>query len=257
MTPTGALSEADPSAGFIIGGVSAGGNLSASLAQKWVDEAKTPHITGLWLSIPLIFYDHSHVPVEYKDAYLASEQNADADIINSTAIHWVNIHQSPDPKSPLFSPFNSEHPEKHVNLGKAGIRVYFQVAGADPLRDDGLIYERVLRKSGVETRIDVYPGVCLSLFFFSFLSFSFPLFVWRRTNSRRSRMLILPTSPSWMRLSARTRILSASSGGFFVRMNEWIYDFLDVYGRLVMIEDVVTFQSRTELSGIYRLTRYG
>lgn len=29
----------------------------------------------------------------------------------------------------------------------------------DPLRDDALIYETVLRKAGRKTRIDVYPGL--------------------------------------------------------------------------------------------------
>ena len=38
-------------------------------------------------------------------------------------------------------------------------RVYIQVCGQDVTRDDGLIYERMLREEcGVETRLDVYTG---------------------------------------------------------------------------------------------------
>jgi acetyl esterase/lipase len=37
---------------------------------------------------------------------------------------------------------------------------YFQICGADPLRDEGLIYEQVLREDGgVKTRLDVFPGL--------------------------------------------------------------------------------------------------
>jgi acetyl esterase/lipase len=37
---------------------------------------------------------------------------------------------------------------------------YLQVCGADPLRDEALIYERVLREEeGLATKVDVYPGL--------------------------------------------------------------------------------------------------
>ncbi|KAK7050682.1 hypothetical protein R3P38DRAFT_3256610 [Favolaschia claudopus] len=33
------------------------------------------------------------------------------------------------------------------------------ICGLDPLRDEGLLYERLLRENGVTTRLHVYPGV--------------------------------------------------------------------------------------------------
>ena len=45
---------------------------------------------------------------------------------------------------------------------------FFQVCGMDPLRDDGLLYERVLREEyGTKTKLEVYPG--LPHAFWSFL----------------------------------------------------------------------------------------
>ncbi|KAB8337326.1 hypothetical protein FH972_021626 [Carpinus fangiana] len=146
---------ADPAAGFILGGVSAGGSLAATCAQRWADEGKSPKLTGAWLSVPMIF-DISNVPAEYKDVYLAREQNAQAPVINDVAIGWVEKHLKPDFGSRQYSPFNSPNKETiHVGMPPS----YFQIAGMDPLRDDGLIYERVLRKAGVPTKLEVYPGV--------------------------------------------------------------------------------------------------
>ena len=63
-------------------------------------------------------------------------------------------HYKDDPASPLSSPFL--FPTGHKNLPPT----YFQVAGMDPLRDEALIYEQVLREEcGVPTRIDTYPGL--------------------------------------------------------------------------------------------------
>lgn len=45
------------------------------------------------------------------------------------------------------------------NINQPPMRVYFQICGCDMSRDDGLIYERVLREEcGVETRVDIYEG---------------------------------------------------------------------------------------------------
>lgn len=59
----------------------------------------------------------------------------------------------PDRSSPLWEPFN--HPLGHKGVAKA----YLQVCGVDPLRDEALIYERVLREEAeVQTKLDFYPG---------------------------------------------------------------------------------------------------
>jgi acetyl esterase/lipase len=36
-------------------------------------------------------------------------------------------------------------------------RFYMQVPGLDPLVGEGLLFERILRENGVETKLDYYP----------------------------------------------------------------------------------------------------
>ncbi|KAI5251956.1 lipase/esterase [Aureobasidium subglaciale] len=144
----------DPSKGFILGGISAGGNLTACIAQKTLEDKSLAHpLTGLWLCVPLVFPNQELVPDKYKELWFSHEQNAEAPILDKNAIDAIQVHLEPDESSALYSPFNSKNPHKGLPP------TYVQVDGMDPLRDDGLIYEEVLKENGVKTKIDIWPGL--------------------------------------------------------------------------------------------------
>lgn len=143
---------ADPEAGFIIGGISAGGNLAAVLASKVIASDYPLTLTGVFLGIPVLFNEDT-VPDQYRSVFLSRDQNTEARILNGEALRLIEGYYQMDWPSPDFCPIFA--PKGLGNHPKT----YLQVAGQDPLRDDGLIYERILRAEGVPTKLDVYPGL--------------------------------------------------------------------------------------------------
>lgn len=147
----GAILNSDPKKGFLMGGVSAGGALTASFSRLFQDEPIAFPLTGQWLSVPSIM-DPTHVPEKYKDYHISSEQFAQGAFLSREAREWMRKLSQWDISSPLRYAINSK-----TDISKQP-PTYFQIDGADPLRDDGLIYDEMLKEAGVATKVDLYPG---------------------------------------------------------------------------------------------------
>ncbi|KAJ3045143.1 hypothetical protein HDV00_011869 [Rhizophlyctis rosea] len=147
-------SQTDPIVGFIVGGTSAGASLAARICPLARDAHLFPPITGQLLCAGS-FLDDTRIPERYNHMYLSLSQNASAPILNRH--FWILFRDAfkPDVDRAIWE--LAAAPVEHlVGLPK----VYFQACGMDPLRDDTLIYEKVLREEcGVQTRIDLYIGL--------------------------------------------------------------------------------------------------
>jgi len=142
----------DPSKGFVIGGSSAGGNLAVVTAHRALRENLSPPLTGVLANIPPCL-DAQIVPEKYKHLFLSREQNANGLVCNAKDLEVWSGWWQVDWLSVDYSPVNSDVP-------LTGLPPHFvQVDGLDILRDDGLIYEKLLRDSGVPTRLIAYPGM--------------------------------------------------------------------------------------------------
>ena len=124
-----------------VAGDSAGGNISAVMAQRARDHGAPP------IAFQLLWY-----PSTLWDASLPSfTENATAPILGSKAVsefsRWyageVDMSNPPPDMAPGRTPDLS-------NLAPA----YIAVAGYDPLRDDGLRYSELLTTAGVAARAD-------------------------------------------------------------------------------------------------------
>jgi acetyl esterase/lipase len=144
---------ADPTAGFLVGGTSAGGNLSAVLQVKAKNDQLSPPLTGAFLLIPAVTSQH-FPPKKYASELLSLEQNKDAPVLDRHNIDVFMGGYKPDPNSDLFNVLALDDDKL-----KGLTPTFFQICGADPLRDEALIYDRELRRLGVTTQVKMYPGL--------------------------------------------------------------------------------------------------
>ncbi|KAH8195748.1 hypothetical protein TruAng_010076 [Truncatella angustata] len=152
---------ADPLAGFLVGGGSAGGNIAAVLSHVARDEDLSPPLTGQYLCVPAItcFLPPDQIPERYRPDYLSHPSvtpSTDPVLKLKGGENLMKILKA-DPESPLMVPFHYGKTER----GHKGVPpAYFQVCGLDPLRDEALIYERILKdEAGVKTKLDLYKGL--------------------------------------------------------------------------------------------------
>ncbi|KAJ6506914.1 Alpha/Beta hydrolase protein [Mycena sanguinolenta] len=138
--------------GLIVGGASAGANLAAAVTHRSLKDPffEKHKLTGHLLQIPAVVHPAAYPP-EYASELLSLTQNAEAPILSKAAMDLFYDCLKGPPSDPDVSPLLADH----TGLPPA----YIQVCGLDPLRDEGLLYDRLLREQGVTTRLDIYPGV--------------------------------------------------------------------------------------------------
>ena len=116
----------------------------------------TPALTGCLYMIPAHVYD-KFLPEQYRKDYNSWDQNEFAPILSRKACLLFLDNYIPneqDRKDPLFSPLLWK-------TGHSGLPPsVFMICGQDPLRDEALIFERMLREQeGTKTKLYLYPGL--------------------------------------------------------------------------------------------------
>ena len=150
----------------IVGGISAGGQLAATLTlEKHLSKspilADLPAIAGQILMIPCVAHPSTYSTVLSKltsPSVSSYESNKNAPILPITAIDFFCHHlQPPVPISATdtkLNPINAT-PEQVRGLPPA----VFGIAGLDPLRDEGLLYAKLLAEAEVDTSVRLFKGV--------------------------------------------------------------------------------------------------
>lgn len=154
--------QADPKAGFIVGGTSSGAHMACVASHLAQSTNLCPPLTGQFLSAGG-FLPHTRVPEKYRPFYLSWEQNKNAPTLNRDFLEQFQLAVAPNHDSPLWVPFDQQNPDDapgEVKLGHLGQPpAYFQVCGIDINRDESLLYERVLREEcNIPTRLTLYKG---------------------------------------------------------------------------------------------------
>lgn len=152
---------ADLTHGFIIGGVSAGACASGVVAGLTTHDPKTYPLryplTGVFLSVPG-FFQAETVPEEFKAEWTSRKDNEFAESFNTATMQELfDNFKVTDYASPWFSAHNLFYGKnKSENLSRHP-PTYLAANQLDPLRDDALIYQKILAAAGIPTKHHLFP----------------------------------------------------------------------------------------------------
>lgn len=144
--------HADPKQGVLLCGNSAGAQLAACTAIQAKMAHPPIHITGQILKVPTTMH-YKAFPSQFAAECVGRLENAHAPLLETEEmninqdLYGVPESQWTDPLAfPIWADPTLFPP------------TYVQVNSADPLRDDGLLFERSLREAGVSTRLEFFDG---------------------------------------------------------------------------------------------------
>ncbi|KAF2463894.1 uncharacterized protein BDR25DRAFT_297350 [Lindgomyces ingoldianus] len=148
----------------VVGGISAGGQLSASLVlEQNLGKAltKCPPVAGQVLMIPCVAHIDTFGESQAKQlknpSHSSYVENKDAPILpEKTVRFFMSLLKTeiPDLKDTKLNPGNATPGDV-----KGMPPTVFGIAGLDPLRDEALLYAKTLAESGVPTNITLFKGV--------------------------------------------------------------------------------------------------
>lgn len=136
---------------IVVGGTSAGGNLAAVMAIMARDKG-LPGIIGQVLNIPATCYPKFFPKEKYE--YESWKQNEAGPGLSAERMLWFWDNYVGDNVEPevYHSPILAKSLK---NLPPA----LLQIAGMDPLRDEGIAYGDALKAAGVKAQVEVFGGV--------------------------------------------------------------------------------------------------
>lgn len=153
----------DPSQ-IVVGGISAGGQLTASLIlEKHLGKvlSEYPPIAGQILMIPCLAHldTYAEGPLKLmKSPDISSyKENENAPLLPVSTIRFFNSllkTGTPDLRDTKLNIINATSEEV-----KGMPPTVFGIAGMDPLRDEGLLYAKKLTEVGVATNINLIKGI--------------------------------------------------------------------------------------------------
>ncbi|KAH7129436.1 Alpha/Beta hydrolase protein [Dactylonectria estremocensis] len=146
----------------IVGGISAGAWVAASLTlqRHLARKAVRPPIAGQVLMIPCLAYPDCYEPQLQKmkhHSISSYKQNEKAPLFSVSELRYFSELlkvENPDVKDTKLNPGNAS-PEQVKGMPPTVLGI----VGLDPLRDEGLLYAKMLTEAGVPTDVNLFMGL--------------------------------------------------------------------------------------------------